>query len=213
MVDQFVARGQYGKGTINTKKVCGYRKESGVSPKSLTETFVAIKLFVDNWRWQDVPFYLRTGKRLPRQTSEVTIQFRAVPHKSFPPEAILDWQSSSLIMSIQPDEGIMLCFQAKQPGTRLLLKPVTMQFNYKESFSLPIPEAYETLLWDVMKNDATLFMRADQVEAAWQIIMPILDTWQKKHPVDFPNYAAGTWGPQEADGFFKEGHHWPSQTE
>jgi glucose-6-phosphate 1-dehydrogenase len=136
-----------------------------------------------------------------------------VPHKSFPPEAILDWQSSSLIMSIQPDEGILLRFQAKQPGTRLLLKPVTMQFNYQESFSLPIPEAYETLLWDVMKNDATLFMRADQVEAAWQIIMPILNTWQKKHPVDFPNYAADTWGPQEADGFFKEGHHWPSLME
>ena len=213
MADQFVIRGQYGKGSTGGKKVCGYRKESGVSPDSLTETFVALKLFVDNWRWQDVPFYLRTGKRLPQQTSEVTIQFRAVPHKSFPPEAILDWQSSSLIMSIQPDEGILLRFQAKQPGTRLLLKPVTMQFNYQESFSLPIPEAYETLLWDVMKNDATLFMRADQVEAAWQIIMPILNTWQKKHPVDFPNYAADTWGPQEADGFFKEGHHWPSLME
>ena len=213
LADQYVIRGQYGKGSSGGKKVCGYRQERGVSPDSLTETFVALKLFVDNWRWQDVPFYLRTGKRLPRQTSEVTIQFRAVPHKSFPSEAILDWQSSSLIMSIQPDEGILLRFQAKQPGTRLLLKPVTMQFNYQESFALPIPDAYETLLWDVMKNDATLFMRADQVEAAWKIIMPILDNWPKKHPVDFPNYAAGTWGPQEADRLLNEGHHWPSPTE
>jgi glucose-6-phosphate 1-dehydrogenase len=209
MVDQFVARGQYGKGSIGTKKVCGYRKESGVSPKSLTETFVALKLFVDNWRWQDVPFYLRTGKRLTRQVSEVAIQFRAVPHKSFPLEATRDWQPSSLIMSIQPDEGIVLRFQAKQPGTKLLLRPVTMRFNYQESFSIPIPDAYETLLWDVMNDDATLFMRADQVEAAWQIIMPILESWTDKLPANFPNYTAGTWGPVEADGLFKEGHHWP----
>jgi glucose-6-phosphate 1-dehydrogenase len=212
-VYQTVVRGQYGKGSIAGRKVCGYRKETGVSPDSLTETFVALKLFIDNWRWQDVPFYLRTGKRFPRQTSEITIQFRAVPHKSFPPEATLDWQSSSLIMSIQPDEGIMLCFQAKQPGTKLLLQPVTMRFNYQESFSLPIPDAYETLLWDVMNNDATLFMRADQVEAAWQIIMPILDAWPGHPPVDFPNYAAGTWGPKEANGLFNPGHHWPLPTE
>ena len=209
MTDQFVIRGQYGKGSAGGKKVCGYRQENGVSADSLTETFVALKLFVDNWRWQDVPFYLRTGKRLPRQASEVTIQFRAVPHKSFPSEAILDWQSSSLIISIQPYEGIVLRFQAKQPGKRLLLKPVTMEFNYQESFSLPVPEAYETLLWDVMKNDATLFMRADQVEAAWQIIMPVLDTWPKKHPADFPNYAAGTWGPEKANSLFNPGHYWP----
>jgi len=212
-VHQTVVRGQYGKGSIAGKKVCGYRKETGVSPDSLSETFVALKLFVDNWRWQDVPFYLRTGKRLPRQTSEVTIQFRAVPHKSFPPEATLYWQSSSLIMSIQPDEGIVLRFQAKQPGTKLLLKPVTMRFNYQESFSLPIPDAYETLLWDVMNNDATLFMRADQVEAAWKILMPIFDEWSGKPPLDFPNYAAGTWGPEEANVLFNPGHHWPLPTE
>jgi len=212
-VDQTIVRGQYGKGSIAGKKVCGYRKETGVSPDSLSETFVALKLFVDNWRWQDVPFYLRTGKRLPRQTSEVTIQFRTVPHKSFPPEATLDWQSSSIIISIQPQEGIVLRFQAKQPGTKLLLKPVTMRFNYQESFSLPIPDAYETLLWDVMNNDATLFMRADQVEAAWKIIMPIIDQWSEKPPLDFPNYAAGTWGPEEANGLFNPGHHWPLPTE
>ena len=211
-VNQYAVRGQYGKGLREGKKVCGYRKEYGVSPDSLTETFVALKLFVDNWRWQDVPFYLRTGKRLPRQVSEVTIQFRAVPHKSFPEESTLDWQSASLIISIQPDEGIVLCFQAKKPGTKLLLQPVTMRFNYKESFSISLPDAYETLLWDVMNNDATLFMRSDQVEAAWQIIMPILEDWSGKPPIGFPNYASGTWGPEEADRLLIAGHHWPLPT-
>jgi glucose-6-phosphate 1-dehydrogenase len=116
-------------------------------------------------------------------------------------------------MSIQPDEGIVLRFQAKQPGTKLLLKPVTMRFNYQESFSLPIPDAYETLLWDVMNNDATLFMRADQVEAAWKIVMPILDEWSDKPPLDFPNYSSGTWGPEAANSLFNPGHHWPLPTE
>jgi len=212
-VNEFAVRGQYGKGLQGHKRLCGYREEAGVSPDSPTETFVALKLFVDNWRWQDVPFYLRTGKRLPRQVSEVSIQFRAVPHRSFPPEALHDWQSASLILSIQPDEGIVLRFQAKQPGTKLLLKPVVMRFNYQQSFSIPLPDAYETLLWDVMIHDATLFMRADQVEAAWQIIMPILDAWSGKPSGDFPNYASGTWGPKEADGLLNPGHHWPLPTE
>jgi glucose-6-phosphate 1-dehydrogenase len=212
-VHEFAVRGQYGKGSTGDKELCGYREETGVSPNSFTETFVALKLFVDNWRWQDVPFYLRTGKRLPRQVSEVAIQFRAVPHKSFPPEATLDWQPACLIISIQPDEGIVLRFKAKQPGTKLLLKPVDMRFNYQQSFSIPIPDAYETLLWDVMNNDATLFMRADQVEAAWQIIMPILNAWSGKPPDDFPNYASGTWGPVAANRLLVPGHHWPLPTE
>lgn len=211
-VNEYAVRGQYGKATKGDKEVLGYREEIGVSSDSLTETFVAMKLFVDNWRWQDVPFYLRTGKRLPRQVSEVNIQFRAVPHQSFPPEATLDWQPACLIMSIQPDEGIVLRFQAKQPGTKLLLKPVDMRFNYLESFSIALPDAYETLLWDVMKNDATLFMRADQVEAAWQIIMPILDAWSDEPSVDFPNYSSGTWGPESADELLLPGHHWPLPT-
>jgi glucose-6-phosphate 1-dehydrogenase len=212
-VNEFAIRGQYGTGNSEGKEVLAYRKECMVSPDSNVETFAALKMFVDNWRWQDVPFYLRTGKRLPRQVSEVTIQFRAVPHKSFPPETTSDWQTASLIMSIQPDEGIVLRFQAKQPGTKLLLKPVTMRFNYEESFSIPIPDAYETLLWDVMNNDATLFMRADQVEAAWKIVMPILDEWSDKSPLDFPNYSAGTWGPEAANSLFNPGHHWPLPTE
>lgn len=212
-VNEFVVRGQYGKGKTGKKQLCGYREEIGVSPQSDTETYVALKLFVDNWRWQDVPFYLRTGKRLPRQVSEVTVQFRAVPHQSFPPEATIDWQCSSVIMSIQPDEGIVLRFQAKEPGTKMLLKPVMMRFNYQQSFSTPIPDAYETLLWDVMNNDATLFMRADQVEAAWRIIMPILEAWAEMPSVDFPNYDSGTWGPKETDRLLSSGHHFPLPTE
>jgi glucose-6-phosphate 1-dehydrogenase len=211
-VDECAVRGQYGPGMSQGKEVAGYRKEINVSADSNTETFAALKLYVDNWRWQDVPFYLRTGKRLPKQVSEITIQFRAVPHKSFPPEAISDWQAASLIISIQPDEGIVLCFQAKQPGTRLLLKPVIMKFNYRESFSIPSPDAYETLLWDVMNNDATLFMRSDQVEAAWNIIMPVLEYWAATPPADFPNYFAGTWGP-DTEKLFVNGQQWPLSAE
>ncbi len=209
MVRKMTVRGQYGKGSSGGNTVKGYRREAGVSPSSVTETFVALKLYVDNWRWQDVPFYLRTGKRLPRQVSEIAIQFRAVPHNSFPQEAIIDWQSSSLVISIQPDEGIIINFQAKQPGTKLQLRPVTLRFNYNESFNTPIPDAYETLLWDVMQNDATLFMRADQVEAAWKILMPVLAEWLKNPPADFPNYPAGSWGPASADRLLDNGHHWP----
>lgn len=213
-VHQCVVRGQYGKGWIAGKAVCGYREEAGVSPESQTETFVALKLLVDNWRWQDVPFYLRTGKRLTRQVSEVAIQFRAVPHQSFPPEATLDWQPSRLVMSIHPNEGIVLRFQAKHPGPKMRLQPVEMRFNYRESFAVPSPDAYETLLWDVMKNDATLFMRADQVEAAWQLLTPVFEVWTASPPGDFPNYAAGTWGPDTAQGLLaQQGHSWPLPTE
>ncbi len=203
-------RGQYGKGRIGGKPVAGYRSEPGVDPDSHTETFAALRLFVDNWRWQDVPFYLRTGKRLPRKVSEVSIQFRAVPHQSFPPEATLDWQASRLVMSIQPDEGIVLRFQAKYPGAEMHLRPVEMKFNYRGTFRQASPEAYETLLWDVMKNDATLFMRADQVEAAWKVLTPLLDVWKETPPVDFPNYAAGTWGPEATQSLLlKPEHRWP----
>lgn len=213
-VHQYVVRGQYGKGWIGGKAACAYREEKDVPPDSNTETFAALKLFVDNWRWQDVPFYLRTGKRLSRQVSEVAIQFHAVPHQSFPPEATLDWQPSRLIMSIQPDEGIILRFQAKHPGPKMHLRTVDMRFNYKETFAATSPNAYETLLWDVMKNDAALFMRADQVEAAWRLLMPVLEAWATSPPSDFPNYAAGTWGPDATqDLLAKNGHSWPLPTE
>ena len=207
-------RGQYDKGWISGKHVRAYREEDGVPPNSSTETFAALRLFVDNWRWQDVPFYLRTGKRLSRQVSEVVIQFRAVPHQSFPIEATLDWQPARLVMSIQPDEGIVLRFQAKHPGPKMVLQPVDMRFNYRESFATPSPEAYVTLLGDIIGNDPTLFMRADQVEAAWRLLMPVLDAWKSTPPRDFPNYAAGTWGPDAAQGLLvQQGHSWPAPVE
>jgi len=212
-VPQCAVRGQYGPGRADGKKVPGYREEADVARDSQTETFVALKLFIDNWRWQDVPFYLRTGKCLPRQASEISIQFRAVPHQSFPPEASLGWQASRLILGIQPVEGIVLGFQAKYPGPKMQLRPVDMRFSYHESFDAPSPDAYETLLWDVMKGDATLFMRADQVEAAWQLVLPVLEAWQAASPSDFPNYAAGTWGPEDAQRLLAQGHCWPSPTE
>jgi len=213
-VHESAVRGQYGRGWSGGRELCGYREEEGVPKESQTETFAALRLFVDNWRWQDVPFYLRTGKRLAHQASEVAIQFRAVPHQSFPSEATLDWQPSRIVMSIQPDEGIVLRFQAKLPGPKLLLRPVDMRFNYQESFATPSPEAYETLLWDVMNNDATLFMRADQVEAAWRLLMPVLDVWKEIPPSDFPNYASGTWGPDAAQGLLAhQGHRWPLPVE
>jgi glucose-6-phosphate 1-dehydrogenase len=210
MINQCAVRGQYSRGWVNGKEVCGYAEEEGVAPDSQTETFVALKLFVDNWRWQDVPFYLRTGKRLPGQASEVAIQFRPVPHQSFPPEATLDWQPSRLVMSIQPGEGIVLCFQAKHPGPKMHLRAVNMRFNYEETFLKPSSDAYETLLWDIMNKDVTLFMRSDQVEAAWKLLMPVIDMWKMAPPSDFPNYEAGSWGPPASNWLLaQQGHSWP----
>ena len=197
-VHQYAMRGQYAKGVVARKKVCGYRQEEKVSPHSKMETFAALKLFVDNWRWEGVPFYPITGKCLPKQVLEIAIQFRDVPHQLFPREDTRHWHPSRLVMTIQPEEAIVLGFQAKYPGPTMQLRPVEMHFNYRESFSRPSPDAYETLLWDVMNNDATLFMRADQVEAAWQLLMPVLDVWADNPARDFPNYAAGSWGPTAA---------------
>ncbi len=197
-VHQVAVRGQYGAGWLYGQKVPAYRAEPGVSPDSFIETYAALKLYVDNWRWQDVPFYLRTGKRLPLRASEVSIEFRPVPHQSFPRSAVPDWQPNRLILRIQPDEGIMFRFQAKQPGPTLRLSPVQMQFSYRDTFEADPPEAYETLLLDVMRGDATLFMREDQVDTAWSILTPILDAWDAVQPIDFPNYPAGTWGPEAA---------------
>jgi glucose-6-phosphate 1-dehydrogenase len=194
---------------MNGHKVHAYRAEPGVAPDSPSETFAAIKLFVDNWRWQDVPFYLRTGKRLPTQYSEVTIQFLPVPHQSFPTTAALTWQPNRLRIHIQPEEGIVLRFQAKQPGSLLHLSPVDMHFSYQETFKSRTPEAYETLLADVILGDATLFMRADQVEASWSVLTPVLIAWENSIPVDFPNYQSGTWGPEAAEVLIaQDGRSW-----
>ncbi len=208
-VREAAVRGQYGAGLMEGQKVPAYRSEPGVASDSSADTFAAIRLFVDNWRWQDVPFYLRTGKRLKVKASEVVIQFRPVPHQSFPKAATLTWQPNLLIIHIQPQEGILLRFQAKQPGSTLHLSPVDMHFSYQEAFKSKSPQAYETLLADVMSGDATLFMRADQVEASWSVVMPILNEWGNSTPVDFPNYKSGTWGPEAAESLIaKDGRSW-----
>lgn len=215
-VHQVAVRGQYGAGWIEGERVPAYRGEPGVGPESSIETFAALKVYVDNWRWQDVPFYLRTGKRLPFRASEVSIQFRPVPHQAFPAAAIESLQPNRLVIQIQPQEGILLNFQAKRPGPAMRLARTNMQFNYRESFKAPPPEAYETLLLDIMMGDATLFMRADQVEAAWSIITPILEVWETVPPADFPNYSAGTWGPEAAEVLIaRDGRSWvlPAITE
>jgi glucose-6-phosphate 1-dehydrogenase len=212
-VEEVAVRGQYGASLMEGKKVLGYRHEPGVAADSRAETFAAIKLSVDNWRWQDVPFYLRTGKRLKTKFSEVMIQFRPVPHRSFPKTAALAWQPNRLIIHIQPQEGIVLRFQAKQPGPTLHLSPVDMHFSYVEAFKSKSPQAYETLLSDVMSGDATLFMRADQVEASWSVLMPIMKVWENSMPVDFPNYKSGTWGPKAADELIaRDGRTWLQPT-
>ena len=197
-VHSFVERGQYGPGLVNSEKAPGYRSETGVDPHSTTETFVALKLFVDNWRWQDVPFYLRTGKRMPVRASEVCIQFRPVPHQAFPSSAIGEMEPNRLVLCIQPQEGISLRFQAKRPGSNMRLAAVETHFSYKSAFQMPEPEAYETLLLDVINGDASQFMRRDQVEEAWKIVMPILEYWDEQGHSDLPLYPAGTWGPEAA---------------
>jgi glucose-6-phosphate 1-dehydrogenase len=208
-VYEFAVRGQYGAGWEKGEHIPAYRQEPGVRPDSVVETYVALNLFVDNWRWQDVPFYLRTGKRLPVKVSEASIQFRPVPHQSFPPSAIGDWAPNRLVIQIQPNEGILLRFQAKRPGSDVRLSPVDMRFSYRSAFKIPPPEAYETLLLDVMRRDATLFMRADQVEAAWNVVTPILEGWRAVAPEVFPNYPAGSWGPEAAQILIaKNGRNW-----
>jgi glucose-6-phosphate 1-dehydrogenase len=212
-VHHFAVRGQYGAGWIRGEHLKGYRAEYQVAPDSPAETFAAVKFLVDNWRWQGVPFYLRTGKRMAARISEVSIQFRPVPHQPFPASAVLDWRPNRLIIAIQPEEGILLRFEAKHPGPAMRLSPVIMQFYYREAFKVQVPDAYETLLLDVMRRDATLFMRADQVEAAWGVIAPILETWETLQPTDFPNYQAGTWGPEAAETLpAQDGRSWAMPT-
>jgi glucose-6-phosphate 1-dehydrogenase len=208
-VPEFAVRGQYGAGWIESQSVNGYRSETNVAPDSPIETFAAVKLCVDNWRWQGVPFYLRTGKRLPAKISEVSIQFRPVPHQTFPTSSVLDWRPNRLLIAIQPEEGILLRFESKYPGPTMRLAPVIMQFYYREAFKIAPFEAYETLLLDVMRGDATLFMRADQTETAWEVLAPILQAWETIIPTDFPNYQAGNWGPEAADSLIaQDGRSW-----
>ncbi|WP_025762027.1 glucose-6-phosphate dehydrogenase [Dyadobacter tibetensis] len=208
-VHDFAVRGQYGPGWKKGEQVVGYREEKGVNPQSAIETFAAAKFYIDNWRWQGVPFYVRTGKFLNQKDTHITIQFKPAPHYAFPAESADSWRSNRLTISIQPNMDISVRFQVKRPGQSMNLDPVDMKFGYEESGGEHAPEAYETLLLDVMEGDATLFMRADQVEAAWKVIMPILDTWAIRKPEDFPNYAPDSWGPDDADALLaRDGHSW-----
>lgn len=212
-VDKFAARGQYAEGWIRGEKRMAYRNEPNVDPRSNTETYAALKLYVDNWRWQDVPFYLRTGKGLTAKVSEISIRFRDVPHRAFPASAGLNAQPTRLVIQMHPEQGIVLKFMAKEPGSQLRLRPVDMRFSYNEAFQIDIPAAYETLLWDVMAGDATFFMRTDQVEAAWKLVMPVLDAWAANPAADFPNYVAGSWGPESADLLVaSDGNSWLTPT-
>jgi glucose-6-phosphate 1-dehydrogenase len=208
-VKDVAVRGQYGPGKVKDKEMPGYREEEGVDPNSATETFAAIKLFVDNWRWEDVPFYLRTGKSMPEKTTVITVQFKPAPSYAFPGEATGSWEANRLVISIQPAMDIRLRFQAKRPGQTLAIDPVEMVFSYKTAYDGQEPEAYETLLLDALTGDATLFMRADQVEAAWKVVTPIIEAWGNEAPTDFPNYTPGSWGPQAAmDLIEKDGFKW-----
>jgi len=202
-------RGQYSGGWMQGTEVAGYREEPKVAPDSNTETFAAIKCFIDNWRWQDVPFYVRSGKRMHQTASVISIQFKDVPHKVFPSETIESWQQNRLVINIQPEMSIRLQLQAKRPGLDMLLNTVDMVFDYDGTYASPSPEAYETLLLDTMLGDQTLFMRGDQVEAAWELIMPILSSWQGRKSINFPNYAADSWGPEAAEALIaRDGFHW-----
>jgi glucose-6-phosphate 1-dehydrogenase len=208
-VRELTARGQYAAGFLEGKAVPGYRQEQEVSPTSTTETFVAMKLLVDNWRWADVPFYLRTGKRLPRRVTEIAIQFQRVPHLMFQAAGTTDVEPNLLTIRIQPDEGISLRFAAKIPGTTMELRTVRMDFAYGAAFGSAGADAYERLLIDAMTGDQTLFARRDEVETAWNIVDPVLDAWLEEEVTGLPLYEAGTWGPDKSDLLMqRDGRRW-----
>jgi glucose-6-phosphate 1-dehydrogenase len=203
-----VVRGQYGRGYVEGQEVPGYREEAGVDPSSLTETFVAAKLFVDNWRWADTPFYIRAGKRMARRETTIAIEFKRAPHPPFVEVAAEGLRPNVLLIHIQPDEGVSLAIGAKVPGQGLQIRTVHMDFLYGGAFRTDLPEAYERLLVDCMRGDASLFTREDEVVEQWQIVDAIVAFWRRDRP-SFPNYAAGTWGPPSSDELMaRDGRSW-----
>ncbi|HTI15142.1 MAG TPA: glucose-6-phosphate dehydrogenase [Dictyobacter sp.] len=202
-------RGQYVNGVINGQKVEGYKEEEGVSAQSMTDTYVALKLFIENWRWADVPIYVRTGKRLPKRSTEVTIQFKRVPHQLYNPSETKGLVPNRLTLRIQPDEGISLKIGAKVPGAAQHLESVDMSFNYNTAFGIQSPEAYERLIADCILGDSTLFIRRDEIEGSWKIIDCITQAWQDLPADSLHPYAAGTWGPDAASELIEnDGRHW-----
>jgi glucose-6-phosphate 1-dehydrogenase len=209
-VDRWVVRGQYGSGVVNNQPVPAYREERGIDPKSRVATYTAMKLLIDNWRWQGVPFYLRCGKRLSKRLSEVAIFFRKPPHSIFNPTDPERAESNLITLNIQPEESFSLTVHAKRPGPKMCTAPMTMDFCYKQVFGADLPEAYERLLIDAMQGDQTLFIRSDLMEASWSLFTPVLDAWKSgganAGPVLYP---AGSWGPKEADDLLqRDGHRW-----
>lgn len=207
-------RGQYGEGAMADKQVPAYRSEQNVAPDSKTETFVALKIQIDNWRWAGVPIYVRTGKRMATRHTDITVQFKQAPLMLFRETEIEKLTTNRIVINIQPDEGITLHFGAKIPGLNLEMGAVDMDYNYSEHFAAAQKTGYERLLFDCMIGDLTLFQRGDMTELAWEVIQPILDVWSALPPRDFPNYQAGSWGPTEADELLlKEGRRWRNITE
>jgi glucose-6-phosphate 1-dehydrogenase len=203
-----VVRGQYGRGFVEGVEVPGYREEEGVAPDSQTETFVAAKLYVDNWRWADTPFYVRMGKRLPRRETTIAIQFKRAPHPPFEEAAVEGLRPNVLLIHVQPDEGLSLAIGAKVPGQGMSIRTVHMDFLYGSAFRDGLPEAYERLILDAMLGDATLFTRSDEIEEQWAIVDAIVAGWQRDRAA-FPNYAAGTWGPPSSDDLVhRDGRSW-----
>ncbi len=200
------ARGQYGPGTIDGRGVKGYRQEQDVSPDSNTETFAAARLYIENWRWAGVPFYLRSGKRLPRKVSEIAVTFKPIPHR-FYGESTDRIEPNVLVIKIEPDEGISMRFEAKVPGPKEHIRSVYMDFNYGSGFGVQSPPAYERLIGDAIQGDQTLFTRWDAVERAWEIVTPILEVWENTKDFSFPNYAAGSQGPPSASQLFADWRH------
>jgi glucose-6-phosphate 1-dehydrogenase len=203
--------GQYGPANVGGQHIPGFREEEGVDPNAQTDTYAAVTYFIDNWRWAGVPFYIRSGKRMPKRVTDIAIQFTAPPLSLFQQQTksgLLPPRPNLLILRIQPEEGISLRFLSKSPGSGMRLRPVSMDFNYGSSFGERTPTAYETLLLDAMIGDPTLYTRQDMVEASWQIVQPILDVWGETK-FDFPNYPAGSWGPKAADEMLaRRGHAW-----
>jgi glucose-6-phosphate 1-dehydrogenase len=209
VMHDYSVRGQYGPGSINGTPVPGYRQEPDVAPDSATPTYCAIRCMIDNWRWHDVPFYLRSAKRMPRRVSEIAIQFRKPPHVMFPLQEDQIVEPNTLVIRVQPREGVALRFEVKVPGVEVQMGSVDMDFSYAEAFGELEHDAYETLLLDCMLGEATLFTRSDEVEAAWAVVDPIIAFWANKRPDHFPNYPAGSWGPTVADEFIaREGAKW-----